>query len=173
MNKKLIMIGAVLFLFAGCATFESREVKEQKYGKAAPVIEQSFASKFMTKGNTWKIYLKASDSDGDMKSIFSDLSEGRRGGGGFTSFTRIKPENTKELSGYIHWYPGPDIEYYSVVVMTVQIEDMAGHFSSPVSFPLKIQTSGKQETPPQGIFQEKDLGPIMITIKPMIGDGGL
>jgi hypothetical protein len=69
MNKKMVLAITALFFFAGCAVFESLEVKEQKYGKSAPVIERSFAAQAMKKGDTWKIYLKASDPDGDMKTI--------------------------------------------------------------------------------------------------------
>jgi hypothetical protein len=54
-----------LFLFAGCAACESMEEKEQKYEKEPPVIEQSYASKAMRKDDTWRIYLRAFDPDGE------------------------------------------------------------------------------------------------------------
>ncbi len=34
---------------------------------ASPVITSHFASSDLRPGDTWKIYLKASDSEGDMK----------------------------------------------------------------------------------------------------------
>jgi len=171
MNKKIAWGVVVLFFLMGCATFESMEVREQKYGKASPVIQQAFASKVMGYNDTWKVYLKASDSDGDMKAIVSYLEKGGRGGGGSPSYTRIKEENRKELSGYIYWYPGSNVTYFSEVLMTIQIQDMPGHFSNPVSLPLTMQPSGKQEPPPKDVFQEYNLGPIMITISPVGGDG--
>ncbi len=172
MKKKLILGIAALFLFTGCAAFESLEVKEQKYGKAAPVIEQSFASKAMKRGDTWRIYLKASDPDGDMKTIVAYLEGVAMGGTRSISHTRIKENDRKEISGYLYWYPGPDRYAGPEMVMTIQIQDMAGHFSNPVSLPLRMQFSGSQESPPQGVFQEKDLGPVMITLQPKSGMGG-
>jgi len=161
-----------LFLVTGCSVFESLEVKELKYGKAPPVIEQSFASKAMKKGDTWRIYLKASDPDGDMKTIVAYLGGGAMGGTTAVSHTRIKENDRQEISGYLYWYPGPDSYAVPEMVMTIQIQDMAGHFSNPVSLPLRMQLSGSQELPHEGAFQEKDLGPVMITLQPKGGNGG-
>jgi len=172
MNQKIILGVAALFLFTGCAAFESLEVKEQKYGKAPPVVEQSFASKAMKKGDTWKIYLKASDPDGDMKTIIAYFERGVGGGATAVSHTRIKENDRQEINGYLYWYPGPDSYAVPEMVMTLQIQDMAGHFSNPVSLPLRMQLSGSQELPPEGAFQEKDLGPVMITLQPKGGNGG-
>jgi hypothetical protein len=172
MNKKIAWGVVPLFLLMGCAPFENREGGEHKYGKASPVIQQVFASKVMGYTDTWKVYLKAFDPDGDMKTIVSYLEKGGRGGDRSPSFTRIKEENRKEFSGYVYWYPGSNVRYFSEVLMTIQIQDMAGHFSNPVSLPLAIQPSGKQEPPPKDVFQEYSLGPIMITIGPVGGDGG-
>jgi hypothetical protein len=49
--------------------------------------------------------------------------------------------------------------------MTIQVEDMVGHFSKPVSFPMRIEPAAKQQAPPQGVFEEKDLGPILISVR--------
>jgi len=173
MNQKIISGVAALFLFTGCAALESLEVKEQKYGKSAPVIDQYFASQAMKKGDTWRIYLKASDPDGDMKTIVAYLGGGAMGGTTPVSHTRIKEDGRREINGYLYWYPGFDSYAVPEMVMTIQIQDMAGHFSNPVSLPLTMKLSGSQESPPQGVFQEKELGPIMITIQRKGGgDGG-
>ena len=94
------------------------------------------------------------------------------GGTTAVSHTRIKENDRREINGYLYWYPGPDSYAVPEMVMTIQIQDMAGHFSNPVSLPLRIQLSGSQESPPQGVFQEKDLGPVMITLQPKGGNGG-
>ncbi len=57
----------------------------------------------------------------------------------------------------------------SNLTLTVQIQDRAGHFSNPVSFSLSIELRAQQETPPLDTFREKDLGPIMITLRSSIG----
>ena len=172
MNRKFFAGLVALFLFTGCSACESLEVKELKYGKAPPVIEQSFASKAMKKGDTWRMYLRASDPDGDMKTIIAYFERGAGGGTTAVSHTRIEENDRQEMNGYLYWYPGPDVDGFPEMAMTIQIEDMAGHFSKPVSLPLRIQLSGSQELPPEGAFQEKELGPVMITLRPVSANAG-
>ena len=172
MNKIYWRGVLALFLLAGCAACESLEQKEEKYGKAPPVIEQSFAPKAMEKGDTWKIYLKASDPDGDMKTILAYFEGGAIVGTTAVSSTQIKEKDRREMSGYLYWYPGLALDVFQEVVMIIQVQDMAGHFSNPVSLPLRIQPSGSQELPPEGAFQEKELGPVMITVQPAGASAG-
>jgi hypothetical protein len=173
MNKKIIWGLASLFLLAGCATFESAEVREQRYGKAAPVIDQYFASPSMRQGDTWKVYLRASDPDGDMKRIVTYLGPGSRAADSSAAFTRLREEDRREFSGYLYWFPGSDVGYSGPYVMIIQVEDQAGHYSAPISLTLNIQPSGRQESPPAGVFQEKEIGAVLISIKRRAnGDGG-
>lgn len=174
MNKKIIGVFASLFLLAGCATFERAEVREQRHGKAAPVIDQYFASPTMRPGDTWKVYMKASDPDGDMKRIVAHLGPGSRGGDSSVAFTRLREEDRREFSGYLYWFPGSDVGYYGPYVMILQVEDRAGHYSAPISVTLNFKPSGRQDLPPADVFQEKEIGPIMISLKrgAIGGDGG-
>jgi hypothetical protein len=163
--RKKFLAGMALLLLVGCATPGGLEEREKIYGKAAPVITQSFASKQMRLGEKWKVYLNASDPDGDMKTIISSIDQ--RGEGTLTpSFTKIKEdEQRRNLSGYIYLNTaGLHGLAYVTIVLTVQIEDRAGHYSAPVSLPLALNPGSRQEDPPPGVFQEKDLGPIMITL---------
>jgi hypothetical protein len=155
----------------GCAAFESLAVREEKNGRAVPVIIASFASKQLRPGGTWKVYLKASDPDGDMKRIICLIEQ--KGIGPYPlSYVDIKEENRRELSGYLYWTTGGiSGAIFTEVQLTVQIQDMARHLSGPVSFPLKFQEDIQQEDPPKEIFQEKDLGPIMIRMQPLSGGG--
>ena len=90
----------VLLLTVGCATMMSFEEREKLYGKEAPVITETYASKQMNPGDTWKVYLKASDPDGDMESIVATVQ--MVGSGTHpVSFTRIRDGNRRELSGYV------------------------------------------------------------------------
>lgn len=164
--------GAILFLLiVGLAAFESVSNNRRKNGKATPVISQSFTSPSLWLGDTWKVYLDASDPDGDMKYIVCTISQ--PGMGTYpVSFTRIKEEYRQQLSGYIYLYTGGvDGSNLSEITLTVQIQDRAGNFSNPVSFPLLFRQGARQEAPPLNIFQEKDLGPIMITLQSSSGGG--
>src|SRR3990170_475969 len=73
LKMKTIFLMAFLFLFLACAAFEPIAVREEKYGKSVPAIHQSFASTKLRPGDTWKVYLNASDADGDLKSIICTI----------------------------------------------------------------------------------------------------
>jgi hypothetical protein len=165
MNKRILAGFVLLFLAVGCAAMEPIEVREGMYGKAIPVISQSFASKEMRPGDTWKVYLQASDPDGDMKNIYATIEQ--PGMATYpASITKIKEGNGKELDGYIYLNTvGIQGLNFVNLTLSVQIGDKAGHFSQPVVFPLSFNFRSKQQTPSPGTFQEKDLGPIMIKLR--------
>ncbi len=170
MVKRLFAVSALFFLVTGCAALEPLEVKEGKYGKSVPVITQSFASSALRPGDTWKVYLKASDPDGQMKNLYATIFQ--PGMGPYPlSITRIKEGDGKNLSGYFYLNTGNELAMQFVnIILTVNIQDRAGHFSEPAVFPLAFYIGSAQQNPPSGIFQEKDLGPIMVTIRSSLND---
>jgi len=144
--------------------------KEEK-GRGTPVISESFASPSLALGETWKIYLNASDADGDMKHIVCTIDQPGTGPSS-AGFTRIKEENRQQFSGYIYLFTGGTGGVsLSNLTLTVQIQDRPGHFSNPVSFSLSFEHGAKQESPPLEVFEEKDLGPVMIPLQSPRGDG--
>ncbi len=166
MLKKLFAVSAFIFLFAGCASLAPMEGKEERYGKAIPVITQSFASPAVMPGETWKVYLKASDPDGDMKNVYAEIFFF----GTATSYPvviiRVPKGNEKELSGYVYLYTRYDSWLnFKNLILTIHIQDKAGHFSRPVDFPLAFNNTSLQKAPPSGVFAEKEIGPIMIELR--------
>ena len=167
--KNMIAVGVVvLLLTAGCATMMSFEEREKTYGKEAPVLTGTFASKQVRPGETWKIYLEASDPGGDMHRIVAVVHQ--PGFGPYqASYTKIREGTGKELSGYIYLNTsgpyGSEWQNFISLSVTVQIQDRAGHFSEPVSFPLSIQSRHTQEPPPPDKFKEENLGPIMVVLR--------
>ena len=144
--------------------------KEEK-GRGTPVISESFASSSLGLGDTWKVYLNASDMDGDMKYIVCTIYQPGIGPSP-VSFTGIKRENRQQFSGYIYLNTGGiGWANFPNLTLTVQIQDRAGHFSKSVSFSLLFQQGVKQEDPPLNTFREIDLGPIMIPPQSSRGDG--
>jgi hypothetical protein len=159
-------MGLILFVL-GCAAMGTLQEREKIYGKALPVIIQSFAAKEIRTGDTWKVYLNASDPDGDMKNIFCVLQQ--TGLGVYpVGITRIKEGDRRELSGYLYLNtPDPSNALnFAELTLTVQIQDRAGHFSEPAIFPLSLQSRSTQKAPPSEVFQEQDLGPVMIQMRP-------
>jgi hypothetical protein len=149
------------------------EEREKTYGKAAPVITESFASQELKPGDSWKIYLKASDPDGDLQSVVAVVDQ--KGVGSYPlSFTKLKEGNQKELSGYVYLNtsgPYGDSWLYSYsLTVTVQIKDKAGYYSQPVVFPVSFNNGFTQQPPPSGIYEENNLGPVLVVLHPI--DGG-
>jgi hypothetical protein len=167
MNKKIFALIVAFILAIGWAMVEPRAAQTPAEGKGTPVITQSFASTQIRPGDAWKIYLKASDPDGKMKYIFATISQ--PGVGTYpVSITRIKDENQKELSGYISLNTAPigSTQFFNLTLtLTVNIQGAGGVFSQAAVFPLFFQPKAGQERPPEGIFKEQYLGPIMVTLK--------
>jgi len=173
MKNKIVSGMVVLLLTVGCATMMSFEEREKTYGKEAPVITETYASKQINPVDTWKVYLKASDPDGDMESIVATVH--MVGSGTHpVSFTRVKDGNRKELSGYVSLSTPSDNAWLNnlTLTLTVEIKDRAGHLSKAATFPLEFNARYAQEPPPPGVFPEQYLGPIMITLRSFHDDQG-
>jgi len=168
---QIVFFGLTVGAF-GCIGLESIEKREALYGKASPIIHQSYAANQIWPGDTWKIYLIASDPDGDMKNIVCTIDQS--GVGTYpASIIRIAEGRQKELSGFIYLNTqGFEDLNFVTLNLTVQVQDMAGHFSRPAAFPLLLTGTGPQEPPRPGVFQEANLGPIMIRLRTIQDDLG-
>jgi hypothetical protein len=175
--KALILLWLVIG-GTGCAATEkksaeppSQQGQTAKPPQAAPVISQAFASPQIAPGRVWKVYLKASDADGDMKELVCTIHQ--PGVGTYpVSITRIKEGNRKSLSGYLYLNVSAtrNLDFVELA-LTVQVRDRAGQLSEPVNFLLSINSRYAQQPPPEGVFQENDLGPIMIDLRTAGDDG--
>ena len=170
MNKKILMVFVFVFLAMGYFPLASSQPREGTDGTGLPVITQAFASKEVRPGDTWKIYLNVSHPNGDLRRIFAVINQ--LGVGEYpVSMIRVKGRDDKELSGYLHLYtsaPGFSGEFVKLT-LTVQVEDKSGKFSQPAVFPLFMQSRATQEAPPQGVFKEQDIGPIMVQLRNIPG----
>ena len=170
MTKKAFPIVAILFLALGFTALVSAEVQEGTRGKAVPVITQSFAPKEVRPGDNWNVYLNVSDPEGNIKRIFAVVDQ--LGVGPYpVSIIRVKEENNKELSGYLYLYtsaPGFSGQFVKLT-LTVHVQDKSGNFSQSLVFPLFIHQRATLETPPQGVFKEEAIGPIMVQLQNIPG----
>lgn len=169
MKTKLMACILILTGIVACAHMGGMEEKEKIYGKNPPVIGQSFASETLDPGDDWKIYLKASDPDGDMDTIIAVVSQPGVGNHP-VSMGRIKGENAKELSGYVYVDTsvpsGVNFLNNQELTITLEIKDKAGHSSKAITHRVHILEGQTQKSPPAGAFKEKALGPIMVTFVP-------
>jgi hypothetical protein len=165
MNKKLMISTLLFIMFLGGLTLGSAVGQEKK---APPVVKDSFAAKQINPYETWKVYFNAADPDGDMLSVFAIIDS--PGVGQYPlGITRLKRENQKEISGYVYlttFGVHSSLLNFAHLTLTLWVRDKSGNFSEPVNFPLSINTTYIQESPPAGKFAQEDLGPIMIRLRP-------
>ncbi len=149
---------------------ESKNPEGATLAQRTPVIHKAFAAREISPGETWKIYLEASALNGDMKNIFAIIEWGNS----FPSITRIHEKNRKHFAGYIFLKTLNTADPLAGVNLTLRvcIQDAAGHFSEPVVFPLRFQSSSRPQEPPPGVFAEENLGPIMVQLVPFGVEGG-
>ena len=134
-----------------------------------PTITHSFASKEIRAGGIWKVYLNAFDPDEDMKAVYCTLDQ--PGAGSYpVSITRIRKDQQRRLSGYLYLNTaGVAGLIYANLVLNVQIQNQAGRLSKPVSFLLSFNPRAREEDPPPGLFQDEELGPIMVSLQSISG----
>lgn len=145
--------------FIASASEKPKKLEIKKLSQEVPVITHSFASKQMKPGDIWKVYLSASDPNGDMKYIVGVIERG----GSHLNVIKLNEKNRHHFSGYIYLNTSGTSAWLNLInlTLTIWIKDSDGHPSQPVLFPLSFQTNVIPEKPPQDLFEEQDLGPIM------------
>ena len=162
-------VGFFLSMAVGFFSFGANDASGQGY----QVITRSFASKEINPGGTWKIYLKASNPDGEMVNIYATVDQ--PGMGQYPlSITRLKEENRNEFSGFVYLSASSPTGSLDGISLTlrIQIQDKSKTFSEPMLFPLLIQNRAVQEALPPGVFKEQELGPIMVILRSVLPHKG-
>ncbi len=169
MRKLSFTLTGIMILVWACASMQSGQTSPGSTGvPSKPVITKSYAAEKMRLGDTWKVYINALDPGGAMKYIVVTVSQAGIGGAYPVSYIRIKGENSRELSGYVYLNTSQNLHqglYFTNITLTAEVKSKTGITSEPVTFPLLFANIA-QAPPPQGVFQEKELGPVMITIAP-------
>ncbi len=159
-----ISIGLLIGLI-GCTTLggETRE-GTSPLNSRPPVIDKAFAQKVISPGDPWKVYINASDQEGDMSMFILDFQ--RSGWPTTPYYLGIGKGDRKKFSGYLILYtsiaPNLDDLINLDAELTVIIDDKAGNSSKPVTFPLAFDYRAKSEKPEAGSFKEVFLGMIPV-----------
>ena len=184
MSKKIYVLLALCILFSGCASFTRCE-KISTSGKGQPpVILDSYAASQIRPGETWRIYLRAKDPDGDMKEMIQALM--REGSSlSNTAFTQIKAEHSAEMAGYIFMRtPSTATADYNRltfmgITLRITLRDCQGNKSEDVEFPLHFTLEDAHDDLPAEWQDVADnsLGAVMIDLGDMLnrgrGSGGM
>lgn len=133
-----------------------------------PELLGYYAAKEVRPGETWNIYLKAKDADGDMKYIVAVLS--MVGEGDYApSEIWLKGEKRSEFDGYIFMNTPPDdilADEMDTLNVSIFIRDWAGNKSRTVKLPLSFKVGSVTETVPAQWQQaaEEQIGYINNTV---------
>ena len=169
MYKKVLLPVFLILLLTGCEYFIFKELHKEEAQPVPPNIEEKWASDHARPGDVWKVYLMATDLDGDMKAVYCMIEQ--KGFGPYpVSSTPIKPEYHKELNGYIYFNTdgtggGGNTLNPANLTLRVKIQDKAGNFSNEVFLPLSLDAQSTQISHPPGYFKENNLGPIVIRLQ--------
>jgi hypothetical protein len=133
----------------------------------------SYATGVIRPGATWRIYLHAKDEDGDMRDIVAAITQ--TGVAPYpTSFTRIKPEYSKEVSGYL--FLNTSARDRNLIndrlTLELMVRDCQGNRSAPIQLHLRFDFVPPEKTLEKWEqFANRQLGPIMIDISPSLRSG--
>lgn len=168
---KMVWLFVIVFVTftLGCATLEDREAR---YGSNPPVITATFAKDRIVSGDTWKVYVNASDVDGDMdRFVCSTLQDGRHPYP--FDLVKIKPEQRNKLSGYLYLptYTSHQDLWGIHIELSLYIVDKAGHKSDEKSFELRFESKASDKKVDRTLFDDTPLGPIMINITKPVDTG--
>jgi hypothetical protein len=172
--RKIVLIIGLMSLplvTTSCTTVMERETRPKG---SLPVITHSFASKIVSHGDMWKIYLEANDPDGDMWNFAYTL--GRDGYRRRVNHLYIWRNNRTKMLGYIDVFiaPGETAQNeWANLTLTLHIRDRGGNMSNEVVFPVAL-SRGVQQTAPSPPFNIDGLkGLATIWYKPKVPRGDL
>ena len=127
----------------------------------APVLEKIWVSPEVNYGSLLKVYIKASDSEGDMRWVVVTAGRDTHPVGSVP--VRLGKVMRKDLNGYIYWDTNK-VGLPKEISGTVQvlIEDWKGNESEAKSVPVKLVLKGAKVEKPPADFKEVAIGPVML-----------
>ena len=171
----LIPVLMALSLALNCCTTSPERGTEA--GGSPPVITNSFASKELSPGDIWKIYVEANDPDGDMRQFVCVIKQ--VGYGSYSpDYVVIKGPHREKLKGYLRFFSraggGSRLGEWTNLSLTLYIRDRGRKRSNKVVFPLTLSRGSKQGPPPPpfNTGQVDRLGTITTELKDPFGGYG-
>ena len=154
MFRKVLVVSVLAVLFLGYAGSQAYSQSysqpyttsvQQDQGRA-PIVLNAYAARVIRPGDTWMIFLRAQDPEGEMKSIAAVLWQA---GVGYypTEVTMLKGEEAREFSGYIYLQTPADLTLsWDELEMSLIIRDNQNR-SQLVRLPLTFDMSARQVIP--------------------------
>jgi len=149
-SRNVVLVGVLALLLSGCsaAALQPYIAPPPQDKGQPPVIVDAYAAKVIRPGDTWMIFLRAEDPDGDMTSIAAMLWQA---GVGYypTEVNMLKPGEGKEISGYLYMRTPTSFHLnWDQFELTLIIRDSKGNRSDGVKLPLTFDmAAARQEIP--------------------------
>ncbi len=137
-------------LLAVCLLGWHLEAMAQGKG-SPPVITFFWAQDRIRQGEDWRIYLSATDPDGDMARIYCRIDQS--GGQIYRpDIVSVRKGLEGNLNGYLVLRTYSQQDFFGVsLTLTVIIADRAGNESKPVVFPLSFNGEPMKFPPPEKV----------------------
>ncbi|MFC1491378.1 hypothetical protein ACFLQ0_02175 [Nitrospinota bacterium] len=155
--RSLILGIALLFLAAGSAHAFLPFILPPREGpvgkKHEPIVEAIAAQTEIRDGNLWKIYIRASDPDGDLDKIQVTFSQ--LGNGTYSPDLLVQKKTVRNLNGAIlvwAYLNGGRASGTIYGAVEIRVEDRAGNVSDAKTMEFEVQDFGPPDTfvPPRG-----------------------
>ena len=142
MMKKYLSVPVLLVFLLGCGELWKLVPYDSTND---PVISDAYAPEKVKPGTPWKIFIKAEDKDGDMKSIVASITPAAQSIL-FYSTTPLSEEERGALSGYL-LLKTPSSPYLrgKMFHVSVFVRDQAGRKSESAGFLLHFASEGSSE----------------------------
>ena len=161
----LVTMVCSFFIIISPSLRQSSGSEGQQTGQG-PVIFDSYANSTVRPGTSWRVYLRARDKGGDMKSIATILSG--PGSSPQSGITWLKKKYSHEFAGYIFLrIPMERSLLNRTYTLQVFVRDSKDNKSEAVEFPLSFDLKKRTaELPPewQDVADNK-IGSMMLDIK--------
>jgi hypothetical protein len=147
MWRKMLPFGLWAFILGGCAALQPYIAPPPQDRGQPPRIVDAYAAKAIRPGDTWIIFLRAEDPDGDMKSIAAVLWQA---GVGYypTQINMLKADDARQFSGYLFMKtPGGFNLNWDEFELTLIVRDSQMNRGQPVKLPLTFDQAANQVIP--------------------------
>jgi hypothetical protein len=147
MWRKTLTLGFFALVLAGCAALQPYIAPPPQDRGQPPRIVDAYAAKVIRPGDTWMIFVRAEDPDGDMKSIAAVLWQA---GVGYypTQVNLLRAEDGKQFSGYLFMTTPPSFHLnWDEFELTLIVRDSLMNRGQPVKLPLTFDLAARQVIP--------------------------
>ena len=146
MKMRIYFALLLTFLVGSCSELQVQDYDKvfQEQGQP-PVLIDYYAAAVIRPGTTWKIYLEATDKDGDM--AYTMLYQ--TGFGYYaTDYTRLTGKERKEFAGYIALRTPPEVSLIQdKFTMEVLVRDRQRNSSEVIKLPLTFSQVERENIP--------------------------